>query len=210
MIEFRLLLLYVADSRVRGSWSRRERTRYDTWYARRKPLHHRYQVPCTIAPECPTVLEYPATRHQTTLTPIATNVLAPEYADHLSGSFNRAIGYGILTAVPACRHTDHLRYFVVDRGQNRYTWYPVSGTVYITAVVIPTTARHLIGQRRPRPDDVPTPATTRRWPHFRRVNPILVSRPPKGTRLLLLYPASRKWPGCSTTTAHHARMHPPS
>ena len=60
------------------------------------------------------------------------------------------------------------------------------------------------------PFDWPTPASTRRWPHCRRVDPILATQLPKGTRYL--YPTTRKWPGFSTKSAHHAasEFHPSS
>ena len=56
------------------------------------------------------------------------------------------------------------------------------------------------------PSDWPTPATTRRLPHFRRVDPILATQLPKGTRQL--YPTTRKWPGCSTTSAQRPTTSP--
>ena len=49
------------------------------------------------------------------------------------------------------------------------------------------------------PSEWPTSSTTRRWPHFRRVDPILATETPKGARLF--YPTTPKWPGCSTSTA---------
>ena len=38
------------------------------------------------------------------------------------------------------------------------------------------------------PSNRPKPTTTRRWPHFRRVTPILATQPPKGNQLL--YPTT--------------------
>ena len=60
------------------------------------------------------------------------------------------------------------------------------------------------------PSDWPTPATTRRWSHFCRVDPFLDTQLAKGTRYL--YPTTRKWPGCSSQTTHHApfEFHPNS
>ena len=54
------------------------------------------------------------------------------------------------------------------------------------------------------PSDWSTPATTRRWPHFRRVDPVLATKLPQCTRSL--YHTTRKWLGRSTTqrvTTHH-------
>ena len=57
--------------------------------------------------------------------------------------------------------------------------------------------RHLIGQRF---------AATRCWPRLRRVDPILPTYPPRGTRLM--YPPVRKWPDYfTTTTNHHLGVH---
>ena len=55
------------------------------------------------------------------------------------------------------------------------------------------------------PSDGPTPASTRRRPHFRRVDPFLATQPAKVTRLV--YPPTRKWPDCSTTPAQRPTMH---